>query len=500
MTKKENISVNSVSEPFIVGIGASADGIKTMENLFPEIPADTNMSFVIIQHLSPNHESILDQIIQKKTSMVVKQIDQGMKVEPNCVYIAPPGHYVDVSGNTFKTEKYNTDERKLHLPIDHFFQSLAFNYKERSVGIILTGSGSDGSQGIKEIKLQNGWVIVQDPESAEFSSMPGSAIETGVVDIVCNIAEMPAKLAELPVKLDGIEKLPDNTTSEKIIASILNILGNRVQHDFTNYKQSTIFRRIKKRMMVRSVESLKKYHEIIKRDTDESHQLFRELLIGVTSFFRDKKAFEVLEKKVLPKIINDENRNTVRVWVTACSTGEEAYSIAILLLKQMEEKRIRTNLKIFATDIDSRALDKARKGTYPVNIEADVPQHYLDKYFEKHETHYTIRREIREMIVFAEHSLIKDPPYSNIDLISCRNFLIYLNGEIQKKVINSLHYGLRPDGYLFLGNSESLSDRPRLFDTLDAKNKIFEKRENRQAVRDFINYSGSRINYPILPW
>ncbi len=496
MAKKKNVDINSSSEPFIVGIGASADGIKTMENLFPEIPANTNMSFVIIQHLSPDHESILDRIIQNKTSMVVKQINQGMQVKPNCVYIAPPGHYVNVSGNTFKIDKYNTKERKLHLPIDHFFQSLAFNYKERAVGIILTGSGSDGSQGIKEIKLQNGWVIVQDPETAEFKSMPGSAIETGVVDIVCNITDMPAKLAELPVKHDGIERLPENTEAEKIITSILDILGNRVQHDFSNYKQTTIIRRIKKRMMVRSVESLKKYHQIIKRDNDESHQLFRELLIGVTSFFRDKKAFEVLEKKVLPKIIEEESRNTIRVWIAACSTGEEAYSVAILLLEQMEKMRMRNNLKIFATDIDSKALSKARKGNFPVNIEADVPQQYLDKYFEKHDAHYTIRREIREMIVFAEHSLIKDPPYSNIDLISCRNFLIYLNGDIQKKVINSLHYGLRTEGFLFLGNSESLSDRPRLFSVVDSKYKIFEKQENRQAVRDFINYSGNRGHYP----
>ncbi len=481
---------------FIVGIGASADGIPTLEKLFEQLPANTNMSFVVIQHMSPTRESILDQIIQRKTGMKVKKITLNMKPEPNVVYIPPVGHYLSVANNEFKLQKYDQGEKSLHLPIDHFFRSLAGSYKEMAVGVVLTGSGSDGSQGIKEIKQNSGWVIVQEPGSAGFESMPRNAIETGVVDIVCNIEEMPDKLIELPTKHDGIKKLPEDKESEKIVNEILEILKNTTRHDFSNYKRSTVLRRIKKRMMVRSLLSLNKYFEIIKKEEGEVHNLLKELLIGVTSFFRDKNAYEALEKKVIPELITNAGPNKdIRVWAAACSTGEEAYSMAILLSEHLKIHNARNPIRIFATDIDAVALDKARKGSYPLNIEADIPPQLLEEYFEKHESNYTIRSDIRDMVVFAEHSLIKDPPYSNLDLITCRNFLIYLNGDIQKKVVNTLHYGLKPDKYLFLGSSESVNEKPGLFEVIDTKYKIFKKRESRQAMRDFVNFSHERGRY-----
>ncbi len=486
---------------FVVGIGASADGIPTLEKLFEKLPANTNMSFVVIQHMSPTHDSILDQIIQRKTGMQVQKITHHLKLEPNCVYIPPVGHYLGISNDKFEVTKYKSGEKRLHLPIDFFFRSLAKSYKEMAVGVVLTGSGSDGSQGIKEIKQNSGCVIAQEPQSAKFDSMPRNAIETGVVDIVCDIDTMPEKLVELPTMHDGIKKLPEDEETEKIITEILEILKENTRHDFSNYKRSTILRRIKKRMMVRSLMTVNSYFETIKKDKNEAQNLLKELLIGVTSFFRDKKAYEVLENKVISELVDNTSKNeTIRVWVAACSSGEEAYSIVIILLEHLKKKNARNPIRIFATDIDTVALNKARKGSYPLNIEADFPLELLEEYFEKHESNYTIRSNIRDLVVFAEHSLIKDPPYSNLDLITCRNFLIYLNGDIQKKVINTLHYGLKPHKFLFLGSSESVSEKPNLFEVIDTKYKIFRKIESRQARRDFVNFSHEKgrynTNYP----
>ncbi len=483
---------------FVVGIGASADGIPTLEKLFEQLPANTNMSFIVIQHLSPNHESILDQILQRKTGMKVQKITHHMKLEPNCVYIPPVGHYLGIENNKFEVTKYKSEEKRLNLPIDHFFRSLANSYKEMAVGVVLTGSGSDGSQGIKEIKENSGWIIVQNPISAGFDSMPRNAIETGVVDIICDIEAIPDKLVELPTKHDGLKKLPEDDETEKIVTAILLRLKEITGHDFSNYKRSTVLRRIKKRMMVLSLMSLKRYYEIIKKDEKEVRNLLNELLIGVTSFLRDKKAYEALENKVLAELVDSASPgNIIRVWVTACSTGEEAYSIAIILLELLKKKNARNPIRIFATDIDRVALEKARKGVYPLNIEADIPPDLLEEYFDKHESTYSIRTDIRDRIVFAEHSMINDPPYSNLDLITCRNFLIYLNGDIQKKVINTLHYGLKSGRFLFLGNSESINEKPNLFEIVDSKYKIFKKRESRQAMRDFVNFSHEKGRYNI---
>ncbi|MFO7924267.1 MAG: CheR family methyltransferase [Bacteroidales bacterium] len=474
-------------QPVIAAIGASANGIKAMEAFFSNLGESTGIAFVIIQHLSPDYKSILPEILQKKTGLKVLDVENNTTPSPGHVYVLPAGFDVTISNNRFHLQKYSKDKRGLHLPIDLFLRSLAADYKDRTAAILLSGSGSDGTAGIREIKSAGGLVMVQDPESAKFSSMPRNAIETGLVDKVARPEDLPGMLIEFQKNINKEDKPFDEDDSPDSLKRLFQLLKAETDHDFSGYKKNTVFRRIRRRMTLHKIKRLKDYVNFIEDNPDEVHHLFKELLILVTSFFRNREAFDILREKVFPEIFNPDNPDPVRIWVAACATGEEVYSIAILAKEYQESQHIRVDMQIFATDVDSQALEIARTAKYKGNIESDIPGELLDKYFQKTDDLYQVHKDIRDMVTFAEHNAIKDPPYSKLDLISCRNFLIYLEPPVQKNLLNAFHYALQVERYLFLGSSETPSLKEELFDSMDAKAHIYRKKKNRKAVVDYLS-------------
>ncbi len=415
----------------------------------------------------------------------MSEIEHEQEVRSNHVYIGPPHKYVRISNNRFLLKSFETKKKGAYLPVDYFFRALAFEYRDRAFGVILTGSGTDGTLGIKEIKSQGGFTIAQDPETAEFNSMPLSAIESGV-DLVLQIKEIPPRILDFCNCLTTEDKPFPDDDIERQINRIYELLKKETEYDFSKYKRNTIYRRLRRRMVIYRYTLLKEYADFLEKKPEEVEKLFKELLIGVTSFFRDMPAFKSLEENVLPEIFSQKKSEPVRIWVAACSTGEEAYSIAILVSEYMEKNNIRKEIQMFASDIDKDALEIARYGQFRENNESDVPTDILKKYFTKKDAVYQIKKDIRDTIVFAEHSIIKDPPYSRLDLISCRNFLIYLDSGIQKHVLNTLHYALRFDGYLFLGSFESQGNMKDMFLLVNLKNRIYKKIENRHAITDYL--------------
>jgi len=465
----------------VVGIGASAGGLEAIETFFRHMPPDSGMSFVVIQHLSPDHQSILAEIIQRDTTMPVRQVEDGMPVERDSIYVIPPGRDMVISKGILKLEPpQKTDS--VRLPIDRFFRSLAEDQMEKAICILLSGAGSDGTMSLKTVKAMGGITIAQDG-GAKFKDMPQSAISSGMVDFILLAEEMPAKLQELvrdrPV-LPEREQPPavDVPDSDGQLMRILQIVRLRTGHDFSRYKYSTIRRRIERRMVLHHLGTLGQYTEFLEKSEDEPKALFGELLIGVTHFFRDAEAFEVLAREVIPTICKGKSEaDSVRIWIPGCSTGEEAYTLAILLAEHLETLHGAVRVQIFCTDIDSDALEIARRGIYPDNIAVDVSPERLSRYFEREgKKSYRVVKEIRDMVVIAPHSVIKDPPFSRLDLISCRNLLIYLGVDIQKKLIPLFHYSLNPDGFLFIGPSESLGEYARNFAVVDGKWKLFQRK------------------------
>ncbi len=466
---------NQDSDNFmVVGIGASAGSLEALEQFFNHTPLDIGMAFVIIQHLSPEHKSVLADIIQKHTRMQVLTIKTGLSLKPGCVYVIPPKNFVFIENANFKLISYEQmRETTQSLPVDLFFSSLADNFESRAAGIILSGNGTDGSLGIESIKEKYGMVIAQDPSTAKFEGMPQSVIETGLADYILSPDKMPDKLMEYRRNL-ALQK-DETNFSELFLPRIFQILKNRLGHDFIYYKDTTIIRRIKRQMAINGLDEIEEYINILETSHQMVETLFKEMLIGVTSFFRDREAFEILEKKVIPALLKNRNAdNPVRVWIPACSTGEEAYSIAMLLKENQEQLGENIDFKIFATDINYRSLDIARKGIYPEKITENITAERLDRFFEKNGESYKISKEIREMIIFSEQNIIKDPPFSKMDLISCRNVMIYLGHEAQKKVISMFYYSLNPKGFLFLGNVENLWGFSSFFTEIDKKWKIFQ--------------------------
>ncbi len=474
----------------IVGIGTSAGGIKILEKLFEIMPVDSGLSFVIIQHLSPHQKSELVSIIQRRTKMQVRQIEKDMEAEPDQVYITPPHQFISLHNNRFALKSFEESEKeKVYLPIDYFLRSLASDKKSHSTAIILTGTGSDGALGIKDIKEAGGLVITQDPETAEFDSMPRSAIDTGIVDAILSPEDIPRYLKEFKdlTDSDKEESFADKA-NEELVRKIFKLISEHFDYDFSKYKKNTIFRRIRKRMVVTEKHSSNKYMKFLENNPDEIEALFREFLIGVTYFFRDFESFKILKKDVFPQILSREEKS-IRIWVAACSTGEEAYSIAILLKDYLEEHNIEKEIQIFASDIDTRALEVARIGKYSENIVVDVPKDLLNRYFVKKDSSYFVHKEIRDMIVFAEHSILRDPPYSSLDFISCRNFLIYIESDMQTHVLNTFHYALKSNGFLFLGGSETQRIADDVFKTTNKKARIFQKVDNRKVIADYLLFS-----------
>ncbi len=476
-TKRNVLGNNGDSDFPIVGIGTSAGGLEALTQFFENMPEDSGMAFVVIQHLDPNHVDLLPELLQKITRMKVVQATDQVNVKPNCVYIIPPNKSMSLLNGALHLFD-PVESRGLRLPIDIFFRSLADDRQEKSIGIILSGMGSDGSQGLKAIKEKNGMVLVQDPDTAKFNGMPHSAIGAVIADIVAPAKELPAKLISYQKFIPAVKTdTPIETKQLSDIDKIIILLREQSGHDFSSYKKNTLLRRIERRKGIHQIDKLHTYVRFLQENPGEVAILFKELLIGVTSFFRDPTMWEMLKKSVLPALVKDlPDRYELRAWVPGCSTGEEAYSLAIIFKEVMAnmENSKNVTLQIFATDLDHDAIEKARQGVFLKNITADVSPEHISLFFTDEGNGYRINSNLREMVVFATQDVIKDPPFTKLDILSCRNMLIYMEPELQKKLIALFNYSLRPGGIMVLGTSETIGFQNDGFKELDDKLKIFE--------------------------
>ena len=485
LSSRAGVAENRTGSGFpIVGIGASAGGLAAFEAFFSGMPAtkEPGMAFVLVQHLAPDHKSILTDLIRKYTRMQVFEVEDGMPVRVNCVYIIPPNRSLALLNGALQLIE-PAAPRGQRTPIDFFFRSLAHDQHERAICVVLSGTGSDGTLGLRAVKGEGGMAMAQVPESTEFDGMPSSAIATGLVDYVLPPAAMPARIIAFVAHAFG--KLPRNSMSpphaENELKKIFILLRDRTGNDFSLYKPNTINRRIERRMAVQQIATLEGYVKYLQQTPAEVDVLFNDMLINVTAFFRDAEAFQALEEQVIPKLFERKPPGSViRAWTPGCSSGEEGYSLAMLLQERMEALKQNFKAQVFATDIDIRAIAAARAGIYPASSVADIPPERLARFFtaEHGSSAYRIHKNIRDMLVFSEQNVIKDPPFSKLDLIICRNLLIYMSGELQKRIIPLYHYALNPGGYLFLGTSESVGDFGDLFDALNRKLKLYQRRDS----------------------
>ena len=477
----------------IIGIGASAGGLEALEQFFGNVPTDSGMTYVVIQHLDPSHVGIMPELLQRTTTLKVLQATDYLQVKQNHVYVIPPNKSMSIL-NGFLHLFDPIETRGLRLPIDFFFRSLAADQQENSIGIILSGMGSDGSTGVKAIKEKNGIVMVQDPATAKFDGMPVSAINAVNADIIAPALELPGKLTQfLKMSTDSIQKGEIDGHIKNNLEKIVILLRTHTGHDFSLYKKNTLLRRIERRMNVHQINMMAKYVHFLQENPKELDILFKELLIGVTSFFRDAAVWEKLKNNVLPDLFGImPNGYTFRSWIPGCSTGEEAYSLAMVFKEAYEKVKQNKSfsLQIFATDIDSDAIEKARKGYFTSNIVSDVSTPRINQFFIKDENGFHINNSIREMVVFAPHDVIKDPPFTKIDLLLCRNLLIYLEPELQKKLMNLFHYSLNQNGIMILGKSENENSQNNLFSIINTKLKIFQSSAGAEK-KHFLDFPGS---------
>jgi two-component system, chemotaxis family, CheB/CheR fusion protein len=461
----------------IIGIGASAGGIAALQKFFPGVTPQSGLAYVVIQHLDAEHESALASIIQRCAKVESKVVKDETTIEPNRIYVIPPGSSMTVKDSRLHLAKM-PDTRSKRTPIDDFLISLAEDQEENAAAVILSGTGSDGTIGLRAIKGQGGLTLAQ--ESAEYDGMMRSAVQTGLVDMVMPAEDMAAKLVDYfrhVTRVSEQKAQNDFRRDADQLSRIAALLRARTGHDFSGYKDNTIQRRIQRRMQVLQIADPAAFYERLREEPQQLDFLFQDLLIGVTSFFRDPQAFEQLERSVLPRLFeNKKPDDTARVWVPGCATGEEAYSIAMLLRENAPKGAAGPKLQVFATDIDERALEVARSGRYPATIAQDVSQKRLQEFFTREDGTYRISSDLREMCLFSAHNLLRDPPFSRLDLITCRNLLIYMGAELQEKIIPIFHYALRDEGFLFLGSSENVTRHSRLFSTVDKANRIFQKR------------------------
>ena len=485
---KETESAESQGQFLVAAIGASAGGIEAFSELMRNLPDDTGMAFVLIQHLDPKHHSILTELVAKDTSMPVSEVADGMRLERNHVYVIPPNASMSLSNHTLKIGPRG-EVRGMHMPIDHFMRALAEEQGNRSIGVILSGSGTDGTLGLAEIQAQGGVTFAQDEHSAKYDSMPRSAVAHGCVDYVLppkGIARELARVARHPyVSRDGAEPAEIPATDHSGLNMIFQLLRRTTGVDFTHYRQTTILRRIQRRMVVHKIDRLPEYVKYIQTNPTEIKALYQDMLINVTSFFRNPGMFEALKTEVFARILKDRGAEwAVRMWTPGCASGEETYSVAIALLEFLGDKASEVTIQLFGTDVSETSIIKARTGVYPENIQGDVSADRLRRFFTKTEGGYRISKTIRDMCIFAQHNVLNDPPFSQMDLICCRNLLIYLEPVLQSKVISLFHYAAKPGGYLVLGSSEGVGVVANLFNTEDRTYKIFSKKPsaNRQLV------------------
>ena len=463
-----------------MGIGASAGGLEALGQFFERVPAKTGMAFAVVQHLDPTKKGLLPELLQRMTTMKVVQVKDRTPVRPNVVYVIPPNSDMSLFHGTLHLLPL-ASPRGLRLPIDIFFRSLAEDQLDRSVGIILSGMGSDGTLGLGAIKERAGVTLVQDPLSAKFDSMPRSAIAAGMADFVGAPEELIGKLIAYRQHLPRVReiKLPLTDKDQSSLEKILIHLRSRTRQDFTEYRRSTLYRRVERRMGIHQITTINAYVRYLQDNSQEVDLLFKELLIGVTRFFRDRSAWNALAQKALPKLLAGR-QGPLRAWVAGCSTGEEAYSLAILFTEALKRRKAadHLSLQIYATDLDKDAIDKARQGLFPESIAADLSPSRLTQFFSKEGSSYRVNKRIRSMVVFAPQNLITDPPFTKLDILCCRNLLIYLTPELQKRMFPLFHYSLNSRGVLFLGSAESIGGFTNLFIPLAAKDRIFQRRES----------------------
>ena len=469
---------------YIIGVGASAGGLEALEQFFHQTDKDDRLAYVVIQHLSPNFKSLMSELLAPYTELDIVIATDGLEIQANTIYLIPPKMNLTIgNGHIHLIEHKKT--AKINFPIDVFFRSLAIEMQNRAIGVILSGTGSDGSEGILAIKDYEGFVLAQEPDSADFAGMPVSAIETGLVDCVASPAEMALKIQEYLRTEGNLKEMSEADLSilreENALSLIFTLLQRKYNIDFGEYKLATMLRRIERRVHFSDSKDISTYLKLLRQDRDELDQLFRDLLVEVTHFFRDQEAFKFISADVIPRLVSQVKASQVlRVWIPGCATGEEAYSLAILFYEYLMLHEIELQVKIFATDVHQQSLDYGSRGVYSQDKLASVPSSYLDRYFISDGSSYTVSREIRKMVIFAQHNLIQDPPFTRLNLVACRNVLIYFRPSIQKRVLEHFHFALKKDGVLFLGPSENTGDLNDEFSALNHRWRVYQKTSDRQ--------------------
>lgn len=475
---RESMRAEPIAIRGVCAVGASAGGLEALERFFAAVPAGTGIAYVVIQHLSPDYRSLMAELLARHTALPVKRAEDGMRLEPDTIYLNPPKSDLTLDGVVLRLREHVT-LGGLHLPIDTFFASMGAALGERSAGVVLSGTGSDGTRGARELKAEGGFVLAQDPSEAQFDGMPRSVQNSGLADQVLPAGEMPQVVVQFLSRNDATaitgsaESL--GPADAEHVQRVLVLLREQAGVDFSGYKPSTIYRRIERRVQMHPGLDLERYTALLRESPSELRQLHRDLLINVTRFFRDAEAFAILESTVIPQVLRDAPRDReVRVWVPACSTGEEPYSIAMLLLEALSAAGDSRELRVFATDVDDEAIDVAAHGLYPESIAADLTPERLARFFSREGDGYRVTRALRERVIFARHNILRDPPLTRMDIVSCRNFLIYLGTDQQRKVLALLAYALRARGFLFLGPSESVGQLASHFQVVDHKWRILQ--------------------------
>lgn len=472
---------NTANNLRVVGIGSSAGGLEVLKQLLGDVSKGDNLCMIIVQHLEPHHDSMMAEILSRHSELEVKQAENGDSIQTDKAYVIPPNRYISVESGSIKLTDI-PENRLKRMPIDHLFTSIAETFHERCIGIILTGTGSDGTGGIQLIQEHGGLTIAQDPSEAAYDGMPRSAINSGSIDQVLKIAEMIPAMKHFiryqSVKIIDQEK--DTQQDQDELEDVMEYIRSQTEHDFRAYKRNSLSRRVRRRMGLNHISSISGYLEHLQSNPQELKTLLRDLLISVTHFFRDTEAFQALEKQLREYFDHTENRKReeLRAWVPGCATGEEAYSIAILLLEQARIRDSASRVQVFGTDIDEKALEKARKGHYGEYIAGKIPPEYLDRYFIELEDGYKVTKTLRDAVLFSPQNILEDPPFSNLDLISCRNLLIYLQRDVHDKIFSTFHFALRKNGLLFLGNAETAGKSESLFTVLDRSHRIYKRRSN----------------------
>jgi two-component system CheB/CheR fusion protein len=482
---------NRAQELTIVGIGASAGGLTALNSFFDELAPDTGMAFVVVTHLHPDHESHMAELLQRHTQMPTLQVTKRIKVQPNHVYVIPPNRSILMTDTHLETAEF-TEPHGKRSPIDYFFRSMAASGHSEPIAIILSGGGTDGSVGIKDIKELGGMIMVQHPSDAEYDSMPRAAINTGLADVVLPVSQLAEKLVDYLQHRPQLPHDPGQLTEEEadVLQRILAQVHARTGQDFNQYKLSTILRRVERRMQLNGLPTLEGYLNFLRRNPTEAQSMFNDILIGVTNFFRDHDSWLALEQQAIPALFEMKSEGEqIRIWSIGCATGEEAYGLAMLLFEEGSKLDIRPRFQIFASDLDESSIARAREGIYPAAIEADVSPERLERFFIREGDYYRVKQELRDVVLFTNHNVLRDPPFSRQDLIACRNVLIYLQREVQEQVFDIFHYALNPGGYLFLGSSESVEHLPELFHVVDKIHRIFLAKP----------WQGERPHIPSLP-